>query len=145
MSSFASTPDVRRRMQQQARRDTDLELGLRRRLHGRGLRYRVQLAVLPRRTADIVFTRARVVIDVRSCFWHGCPEHGTRPKSNDQWWDAKLRRTVARDEETVARLRDAGWTVFVVWGHDDLDASADGIESLVRDRLRGLRATRPRQ
>lgn len=119
-------------MQRQARRDTGLEMGLRRRLHARGLRYRVQVPLLPRRTVDIVFTRRRVAIDVRACFWHACPEHGGVPKANHEWWDAKLRRNAERDQCTVRALTDAGWRVIVVWEHDDLDATTDCIEAAVR-------------
>jgi DNA mismatch endonuclease, patch repair protein len=132
--SFASTPEVRARMQQQGRRDTDLELALRRELYRRRLRYRVQVPVLHRRTADVVFLGPKVIVDVRSCFWHACPEHGCVPRSNSDWWAAKLAKNAARDEATVARLREVGWTVVVVWGHDDLGAAADKIATLVRTR-----------
>src|SRR4051794_37609063 len=81
------------RMARQRRRDTETELSLRRVLHARGLRYRVALAVpgMPRRRADITFTKQRVVVFVDGCFWHACPEHGTRPKRNHDWWANKLR------------------------------------------------------
>lgn len=130
-SSFASSPEVRARMQRQARRDTTLEKSLRSELYKRGMRYRVQVQVLPRRTADIVFSRARVVVDVRSCFWHSCPSHCSIPRSNREWWAAKLARTAARDADTEARLRAAGWTVVVVWAHDDIECAADTIHGVV--------------
>ena len=43
-----------------------------------------------RRRSDIVFRPERVVVYVDGCFWHGCPEHGTMPKQNRQWWMDKL-------------------------------------------------------
>jgi DNA mismatch endonuclease (patch repair protein) len=132
--SFASSPEIRARMQRQARKDTAAEVGLRRALHRRGLRYRLQVRLLPRRTCDIVFSRARVVVDVRSCFWHRCPIHHSMPKSNPEWWEAKLSRTVARDAETTTRLAELGWTVVVVWEHDDHDDAADRIAALVRSQ-----------
>lgn len=133
-TSFASNPDVRDRMQRQARRDTDLERSLRSALHRRGLRYRLQVQLIPRRTSDIVFPKARVVVDVRSCFWHGCSSHCTIPQSNHDWWAAKFARTVQRDRDTEDRLRAAGWTVMVVWEHDDLERAADDITSQVKQR-----------
>ena len=30
-----------------------------------------------RRTADMVFRKARIAVFVDGCFWHGCPEHHT--------------------------------------------------------------------
>jgi DNA mismatch endonuclease, patch repair protein len=134
VSSFASTPEVRARMQRQARRDTALEKSLRSALYKRGMRYRLQVQILPRRTSDIVFPRAKVIVDVRSCFWHSCSSHCSIPRSNREWWIAKLTRTASRDADTETRLRAAGWAVVVVWAHDDIERAADGIANLVRVR-----------
>jgi len=121
-------------MTRQPSRDTKPELALRRELHRRGLRYRVQQRLLPdaRRTVDIVFSGPRVAVDVRGCFWHGCPEHWTRPKANRAWWEDKIAANRARDADTDDRLREAGWTVLVVWEHEDAAAAADRVEALVR-------------
>ena len=110
-ASTASSPGVRSRMQVQRTRDTAPELALRRLLHAAGLRYRVDRPPLPglRRRADLVFGPARVAVYVDGCFWHGCPQHGTRPKANTDWWDAKLAGNRARDADTDRRLTDAGW------------------------------------
>jgi len=110
-------------MQANRGRDTGPELALRRMLHARGLRYRVDHA-LPfdrRRRADIVFTRARVAVFVDGCFWHGCPEHGTTPRTNSTFWAAKIARNRARDADTDARLAEAGWTVLRFWEHEDVE------------------------
>jgi len=123
-------------MSAQATRDTDAELALRRELHSRGLRYRVNRRPEPnlRRSADIVFTRARVAVFVDGCFWHACPEHGTVPKSNSQWWSAKLSANAARDRDTDATLAAAGWSVVRCWEHDEPGLVADRVEQLVRGR-----------
>jgi DNA mismatch endonuclease (patch repair protein) len=91
--------------------------------------------VLPdvRRTADIVFGPARVVVEVRGCFWHGCPLHATSPKANADWWREKIERNQARDTDTDARLRAAGWTLMVIWEHEDPAQAAEHIEALVRN------------
>lgn len=132
----ASTPGVRRRMQVLSRkRDTRPELLLRRELHRRGLRYRVDVAPLPqlsRRRADVVFPSAKVAVFVDGCFWHSCPTHGTRPTTNAGWWATKLARTVERDRETATRLTHEGWHVVRVWEHDNLVAAAVDIERSVR-------------
>jgi DNA mismatch endonuclease, patch repair protein len=118
-----------------ARRDTRPELNLRRVLHARGLRYRVDVSPDPSRRgrADIVFSRARVAVYVDGCFWHSCPEHGVLPKGNREWWQAKLEATVRRDRATEAALRDRGWTVVRTWEHEDPELAADRVEAALRD------------
>lgn len=127
---------VRDRMRAQRVRDTKPEIQLRRALHRRGLRYRVQRRPVPalQRTADIVFGPARVAVDVRGCFWHSCPRHGNTPENNRDWWVAKFARNVERDEETLNVWQSSGWIVVVVWEHEDFEAAASRIEQLVLAR-----------
>jgi DNA mismatch endonuclease (patch repair protein) len=108
---------------------TRCEVELRRALHARGLRYRLQVPLLtkPRRVADIVFTRRKLAIFVDGCFWHGCPEHGTRPKSNADFWRDKIETNKRRDLDTNRRLTEAGWRVLRIWEHEDAEEAADRI------------------
>jgi DNA mismatch endonuclease (patch repair protein) len=117
-------------------RDTSAELKLRRALHANGLRFRVDRPVLAdrRRRVDIVFGPARVAVFVDGCFWHGCPEHETQPKSNASFWREKLEANRQRDRDTDERLCNAGWAVVRVWEHEDADAAADRIQRLVHER-----------
>ena len=131
----ASGPVVLARMQRQRRRDTAPEVALRRPLHHRGLRYRLHLPVVDRRRHhDIVFPRAKVVVEVRGCFWHGCPEHGTTPKANAAWWADKLSSNQRRDEDTAMRLGAAGWSLVVVWEHEEPEAAAGRVAAAVTGR-----------
>jgi DNA mismatch endonuclease (patch repair protein) len=116
------------------RRDTAPELALRRALHAAGLRYRVGFPVpgQRRRTIDVAFTRAQVAVFVDGCFWHGCPEHGTQPRSNSAWWTTKLSANQARDHDTDRVLAEAGWTVLRVWEHEDPTVAADRVRAAVR-------------
>jgi len=134
--SIPPTPAKRRAMQAQSERDTRPEVDLRHALHSRGLRYRLQRQVVPgtRRTVDVVFPRAKVAVDVRGCFWHACPLHTTRPRANADWWASKLARNVARDSDTAARLKAAGWLLLVVWEHEDPEEAAERIAGTVRSR-----------
>ena len=121
-------------MQHQRRRDTKPELALRRALHARGWRFRVDIAPLPglRRRADIVFTRQRVAVYIDGCFWHGCPTHGTTPRNNRAWWVAKLQANATRDRNTDERLQAAGWTAIRAWEHTPLIEEVELVESALR-------------
>lgn len=134
----ASSPTALRRMQRQARRDTTPEMALRRELHRRGLRYRVDCAVIPgvRRRADLVFRRARIAVFVDGCFWHSCPLHRTQPKSNAEWWADKLAANVARDRDTNERLASEGWNVVRVWAHADMVEAAQELGAMIAMRTR---------
>jgi DNA mismatch endonuclease (patch repair protein) len=125
-------------MERQRRRDTAPERALRSELHRRGLRFRVDraLPVSRRRVADVVFTSARVAVFVDGCFWHGCPEHGTMPRSNRAEWRSKLARNQARDRETDALLVEAGWVVVRVWEHEPVAEAADKVQAVLADALR---------
>ncbi|WP_264028983.1 very short patch repair endonuclease [Cellulosimicrobium sp. SH8] len=116
------------------RRDTAPEMALRRELHARGLRYRVAYPVPGhrRRTIDVAFTRVKVAVFVDGCYWHGCPQHGTRPRSNSDWWSAKFAANQSRDRDTDRLLQELGWTVVRVWEHEHSDAAADRVEKVVR-------------
>jgi len=87
---------------------------------------------MPRRRADIAFTRQRVAVFVDGCFWHSCPDHRTAPASNGPWWAAKLARNVERDRDTDQRLGAAGWTVLRFWEHEDANAVASSVKLSVR-------------
>jgi DNA (cytosine-5)-methyltransferase 1 len=67
---------------------------------------------------DFVFPRIRVAVFVDGCFWHSCPQHGSRPMSNRDFWQKKLERNAARDQIVNTRLKDLGWKVVRIWQHD---------------------------
>lgn len=143
--SWASDPKVRARMQRQRTRDTEPELALRRLLHARGLRYRVDSQPLPglRRRADLVFGPAKIAVFVDGCFWHGCPEHGQRTThANPTYWTDKAARNNRRDVETDAALTEAGWLCIRVWEHEDPETVAEMVEAEVRRRRQVTRSRR---
>lgn len=117
-------------------RDTRPELALRRALYRMGLRYRVAGRPDPtlRRTADLVFRVARVAVFVDGCFWHACPDHGSSPRVNSDYWIPKLRANQSRDVDTDARLREMGWVVIRIWEHEDTQTAADLVFEVVASR-----------
>lgn len=129
---------VSRRFARQAREDTGPEVHIRKHLHARGLRFRVQhrISGLPRRRIDLAFTRVKLAVLVDGCFWHNCPEHGTVPKSNRDWWLWKFAINEERDRDTDKRLAELGWTVLRLWEHVPPNEAADLIEDAYRELLR---------
>lgn len=122
---------VRDQMRRMPRKNTKPEVRLRRELHRRGLRFRIDYGELPGRP-DIALTRAKVAVFIDGCFWHACPVHGSLPRNNREWWKAKLERNVARDREKDGALRSLGWLPLHYWEHDDVDEVADEIEEVWR-------------
>ena len=127
------TQAVSRRFANLPRSDTAPEVSLRRELHKRGRRYRVQLRIsgLPRRSIDVAFPKQHLAVFVDGCFWHGCPEHCVPPRTNSDWWDWKLGRNRARDNDTTSRLEALGWRVLRVWEHIDAREAADLVEKML--------------
>lgn len=136
----ASSPEALRRLRSQRQKDTAGERALRSLLHQRGLRFRVHYA-LPglRRRADIAFPRLRIAVFADGCFWHGCPEHGTWPKQNAEWWRDKIETNQRRDADTDAHLASEGWTVIRVWEHEQVARASDAIARAVDERKRAAR------
>jgi DNA mismatch endonuclease (patch repair protein) len=85
---------------------------------------------------DVVFTRVRVAVFIDGCFWHSCPEHGTSPEVNTEYWAAKLARNRERDARNNEALEAAGWHVVRVWEHEDPEVAAARIAAAVATRRR---------
>jgi len=125
----ASSVTIKRRMENTRQQDTSPEVQLRKALHRLGLRYFVHRRPIAglRTKADIVFPRARLAIFIDGCFWHGCPEHGTWPKSNAEWWREKIERNRRRDAEATRLLSQAGWTVLRIWEHEPVQRAVEKV------------------
>lgn len=116
-------------MSRQRSNNTQPELLIRRILHSRGIRYRVNAVPEPglKCKPDIAWRGLRLAVFIDGCFWHSCPQHATRPKANEEWWAQKLDGNVKRDRRTDAELADRGWTVLRFWEHEEPSAVADAI------------------
>ena len=131
--SWASSPGVRKSMQANRPKDTAVELAVRSALHRAGLRFRKHVRPVEglKCQADVVFRKERLAVFVDGCFWHGCPEHATRPVANGAWWAAKLDRTIERDRANRAALEAAGWTVLRIWEHEDVGEATRRVAAAV--------------
>ena len=110
-------------------KDTKPEMIVRRGLWRRGFRYRLNHKRLPGHP-DLVLRKYRTCIFVNGCFWHGHDVIITNkqktinvessacckiPKTNREFWVAKIRRNKERDKEEQRRLAEMGWHCITVW------------------------------
>ena len=97
-------------------RNTKPELLVRRYLHGKGFRYRLNQKVSGFR-ADIVLKKYRTCIFVHGCFWHrheGC-KLASNPKSNSEFWEKKFTANTNRDKKAILTLKEEGWKIGIIW------------------------------
>ncbi len=95
---------------------TKPEVRLRHALWREGFRYRANVKRLPG-SPDIVLPKYHTAIFVHGCFWHGhkgCKKY-TVPKTNTEFWQAKVARNQERDQEVWRKLEGLGWAVIIVW------------------------------
>jgi len=95
---------------------TKPEIQVRRLVYCLGFRYRLHKKELPG-NPDLVFSKRKKLIFVHGCFWHqhdGCKSSHI-PKTRKEYWAPKLARTIRRDKENQAKLRDLGWDILVIW------------------------------
>ena len=96
-------------------KDTKPELKVRKWLWSHGYRYRLNVKSVPGKP-DIVMRPYRTAIFVNGCFWHGHDCGKSRmPKSNTDFWEAKIARNRNRDKENYRLLQENGWHVIVIW------------------------------
>lgn len=127
------TPEQRRMTMSRIRgRDTKVELAIRKELHRRGHRFRVNVAWIAGKP-DVVFTRIRLAIFIDGDFWHGWKFEIWSDKLAP-YWREKIAGNKARDRRHATLLRSEGWTVMRFWEHDvekNLEGCIERIESKV--------------
>jgi DNA mismatch endonuclease (patch repair protein) len=118
-------------------KNTSLEIVFRKALWKAGIRgWRIHKSSLAGKP-DIVFSAARITVFIDSCFWHGCPMHLRMPKSNLDYWEAKISRNRKKDEAATQELRAKGWLVMRFWEHelrDNLDYCISKLKRKLRRR-----------
>jgi DNA mismatch endonuclease (patch repair protein) len=87
---------------------------------------------------DFVFRKNRIALFVDGCFWHGCPEHGTKPKTNTEFWAKKIQRNKDRDRLVNSTLSAAGWQVVRVWEHELRKKNVGRLSSRLMKKLLAL-------
>ena len=97
-------------------RDTSAERAVRALLRPIAPGYRLNRADLPGKP-DVVYASRKLVIFVHGCFWHGhdCARGARSPKTNAEYWRAKITRNRDRDIKTLAAYAAMGWRTLVVY------------------------------
>ena len=129
------TPEQRRKNMQHIRsKDTSIEVRLRHALWHEGIRYRKNYTKLIGKP-DIVITKYRIVIFCDSSFWHGRNFESKKPvATNREYWDAKIRRNMERDNEVDRQLKAEGWTVLRFWDVD-INKSLEKCVQVVKEAI----------
>ena len=117
-------------------KDTTPEEKVRKYLFSQGFRYRKNDIRYPGHP-DIVLPKYKTAIFVNGCFWHmhGCKEF-VLPKSHLEYWLPKLERNKARDEANIAKLKEMGWNVIVLWECEIKDESLRNLFMLLSNTSR---------
>src|SRR5579859_7195823 len=104
-------------------KNSKAELALRRELHRRGVRFRLHAGDVIGRP-DLAWKGRRIAVFVDGDMWHGNPAawqaRGLATMAamfphRTEWWVAKIRRNVHRDQQVTRALESKGWTVIRVW------------------------------
>ena len=129
------TSDQRSKVMSKIKSKSKLEDLVAHELFRRGVRYRRNNKRLLGKP-DISISKYKIVIFIDSCFWHSCPVHGTRPKSNVDFWNKKLNRNVEKAIEVNKFYESNKWNILRVWEHDikgDFDNTIDRIMEFIND------------
>lgn len=64
---------------------------------------------------DFIFTKYKVAVFIDGDFWHGNPQKFRIPKSNCDYWEAKIMGNRKRDRQINKELKQLGWRVIRFW------------------------------
>lgn len=115
MADIVDRPTRSRMMSGFGTKDTKPELIIRKALHHRGFRYRLNCRDIPGKP-DIVLQKYKAIIFVHGCFWHQHNCHLFKwPSSNTEFWNKKLTHNRLHDERIHSRLIEDGWRIATIW------------------------------
>ena len=66
---------------------------------------------------DFINYKKKIVVFIDGCFWHGCPEHFRKSKSNIKYWKNKIKKNILRDREINFAYKNSGWKIIRIWEH----------------------------
>ena len=66
---------------------------------------------------DFINYKEKIVVFCDGCFFHKCPKHFIKPKSNKKYWLPKIERNVLRDKEINMAYKNSGFKISRIWEH----------------------------
>jgi len=75
---------------------------------------------------DFLFPKHKLAVFIDGDFWHGNPRKFRIPKTNCDYWSAKILRNRERDKMINRTLRKQGWRVLRIW-----ESSLKDIEAVI--------------
>ncbi len=78
--------------------------------------YRIRSKILGK--PDIYFPKKRIAVFIDGCFWHKCPADFVKPKSENNYWDKKIKKNILRDKKINKELEETGEKVLRFWEHE---------------------------
>ena len=119
-------------------KNTKPELLVRKYLHSKGFRYKLNDKTLPGKP-DLVLPKYKTIIFIHGCFWHG--HEGCRyfvvPKTRTEWWLNKISKNALNDKKAIQSLVKEGWKVITIW---ECELRTNTIESTLGRLLAELKS-----
>ena len=97
--------------------NTLVELKFRKFIWKKGLKgYRIKSKITGK--PDIYFPKQKLAVFIDGCFWHKCPIDFIRPKSQNDYWDRKIKNNVSSDKKINLELKNGNIKVLRFWEHE---------------------------
>jgi DNA mismatch endonuclease (patch repair protein) len=125
-----SKEDRRKTMQHIRSKGTKIEETISKALWKKGVRFRRHQKDLPGKP-DFSIKKYKLAVFLDSCFFHGCPEHAVIPKTNTEYWTAKMERNQKRDRKVNEMYKEMDWTVLRFWEHEVKKNKDDVVNTIV--------------
>ena len=127
---YDTTPEISKRMANVKLKRNLAETMLAKALWHQGYRYRLNYKKLPG-SPDIALTKYKIAIFVDGEFWHGKDFHENMVKSNQSYWNEKIKENINRDVRNDNLLRQIDWYPIHFWSKDVIKNLSSCIEEIV--------------
>ena len=137
MADTLSKEERSKRMSLIRSKNTAIEIKVRKYLFSKGFRFRVNDKRYEGHP-DVVLPKYKTIIFIHGCFWHGHANCKIShiPKSNSEFWSAKLKRNIDNDVKHKTNLEAQGWRVITLWECElskDFDNTMSQLIAILQD------------
>ena len=82
---------------------------------------------------DVVFTRHRLAVFVKACYWNGCSKCFREHRADRSYWTMKTQRNRDRDEQVSKECKSSGWQVVRIWEHEIRKNADKAAQKIIRN------------